>query len=67
MNRKSYDYSELIESFGREKIESCYTALFEYFESTYKRNKYEECVKIANSVLNQAVVVFHKAIDYMED
>ena len=33
----------------------------------YQPNKYEERVKIANGVLNQAVVVFHKAIDYMED
>lgn len=61
MNRKSYDYSELIESFGREKIESRYIALFEYLESFIKRNKYEKRVIIANSVLNQAVV------DYFAD
>lgn len=60
-NRKSYDYSELVDSFGREKIESRYATLFEYLESFIKRNKYENNVVIANSVLNQAVV------DYFTD
>ena len=60
-NRKSYDYSELVDSFGREKIESRYATLFEYLESFIKRNKYQDNVIIANSVLNQAVV------DYFTD
>lgn len=60
-NRKSYDYNELVDSFGQEKIEARYIALYEYLESFIKRNKYEKNVMIANSVLNQVV------IDYFTD
>lgn len=60
-NRKSYDYSELVDSFGQEKIEARYVTLYEYLESFIKRNKYDKNVVIANSVLNQAVV------DYFTD
>lgn len=60
-NRKSYDYSELVDSFGQEKIEARYIALYEYLEAFIKRSKYEDKVSIANSVLNQAIV------DYFTD
>lgn len=60
-NRKSFDYSEILNSFGEEKIEDRYANLYEYLESFIKRHKYEEKVTIANSVLNQVV------IDYFAD
>lgn len=60
-NRKSYDYSELIDFFSREKIEIRYATLYEYLETFVKRCKYEERVVIAKSVLNQVVV------DYFTD
>ena len=60
-NRKSYDYSELVDSFGPEKIEARYIALYDYLEAFIKRSKYEDKVSIANSVLNQTVV------DYFTD
>ena len=60
-NRKSYDYCELVDSFGQDKIEARYIALYEYLESFVKRCGYENKVIIANSVLNQAI------IDYFTD
>lgn len=61
MNRKNYDYSELVESFGKEKLEKRYVALYEYMDAFIKRGDYQAKVIIAQSVLNQAVV------DYFTD
>lgn len=59
--QKSYDYSELLESFGKQKVEQRYTTLYEYIEAFIERSNYMNQVNIADSVLNQAV------IDYFED
>lgn len=61
MNRKDYDYSELIESFGEDKIKNRYSTLYKYMDAFIKRNKYEDVVIIADSVLNQCI------IDYFAD
>lgn len=61
MNRKSYDYSELISAFGENKIEKRYSTLYEYLESFIKKHNYTKIVTIAESVLNQVVV------DYFAD
>lgn len=61
MNRKDYDYSELIESFGENKIKNRYSTLYKYMDAFIKRNKYEDVVIIADSVLNQCI------IDYFAD
>jgi hypothetical protein len=58
---KSYDYSDILADFGKEKIEKRYENLYEYLEAFIKRHKYEGKVTIAKSVLNQAVV------DYFAD
>ncbi len=58
---KSYDYSDILADFGKDKIEQRYEALYEYLNAFIKRHKYEEKVIIAESVLNQAVV------DYFAD
>lgn len=61
MNRKSYDYSELVDAFGANKIEERYSTLYEYLETFIKRHEYSDKVVIADSVLNQVVV------DYFAD
>ena len=61
MNCKKYDYVELVDSFGEDKIKERYTTLYEYMDSFIKRNKYENQVVIADSVLNQCI------IDYFAD
>lgn len=58
---KSYDYSDVLSDFGKEKIEQRYQILYEYLATFIKRYKYEGKVDIAASVLNQAV------IDYFAD
>lgn len=58
---KSYDYSDILSAFGKEKIEKRYETLREYLFAFIKRHKYEGKVTIAESVLNQAVV------DYFAD
>ena len=61
IKNKSYDYSEIIADFGKEKIEKRYETLYEYLDAFIKRHKYVGKVAIAESVLNQAVV------DYFAD
>lgn len=61
IKNKSYDYSEILADFGKEKIEKRYEALYEYLNAFINRHKYEGKVVIAESVLNQAVV------DYFAD
>ena len=58
---KSYDYSNILSAFGKDKIEQRYNTLYEYLSAFIKRKKYEDKVNIAESVLNQAV------IDYFAD
>jgi len=58
---KSYDYSDVLAAFGKDKIEQRYNILYEYLTAFIKRHKYEDKVNIAESVLNQAVV------DYFAD
>ncbi len=58
---KSLNYSDIISAFGKDKIEQRYSTLHEYLLTFIKRQKYEGKVRIAESVLNQAVV------DYFAD
>ncbi|MCD8327284.1 MAG: hypothetical protein LUC90_11600 [Lachnospiraceae bacterium] len=60
-NSTSYDYSDILRAFGKDKIEQRYEILHEYLVTFIKRHKYEGKVDIADSVLNQAVV------DYFAD
>ncbi len=61
INNKSFDYNDILASFGERKIEERYSTLYEYLETFIKRHNYESKVVIANSVLNQAI------IDYFVD
>lgn len=61
MNRKCYDYSELIDAFGKKKITERYSTIYEYLESFIKRHGYTNNVIIAESILHQVVV------DYFAD
>ena len=58
---KSFNYSDVISAFGKDKIEQRYKTLHECLSAFIKRQKYEGRVSIADSVLNQAVV------DYFAD
>lgn len=60
-NKSNYDYEEIIEHFGREKIISRYEAIENLMESFILKNNYQDKVKIADGVLNQAI------IDYFMD
>lgn len=60
-NKSNYDYEEIIEHFGREKIISRYEAIENLMESFILKYNYQDKVKIADSVLNQAI------IDYFMD
>jgi len=61
INQKTYDYSDVLSSFGKDKIEERYISLYEYLESFIKRHKFEGKIHIADSILNQVV------IDYFAD
>ena len=60
-NKSNYDYEEIIEHFGKEKIMKRYSALEEYMAIFIERSKFKENVSISDSLLNQAV------IDYFVD
>lgn len=66
-NRSNYDYEEIIEHFGKEKLISRYNALQEYMELFIERSKYQDKVVIANSVLNQAVIDYFADIDRLKE
>lgn len=66
-NRSNYDYEELIEHFGREKIANRYTTLQAYMENFIERNGYQHSVVIAGSVLNQAVIDYFADIDRLKN
>ncbi|MCH5338051.1 MAG: hypothetical protein J1E03_04655 [Acetatifactor sp.] len=60
-NKSNYDYEEIIEHFGKDKIISRYGAIESLMESFIQKCNYQDKVKIADSVLNQAI------IDYFMD
>lgn len=67
MNRSNYDYEEIIEHFGKEKIMNRYDTLQEYLEIFIERNNYQDKVKISFSVLNQAVIDYFADIDRLKN
>ena len=60
-NKSNYDYEEILEHFGKDKIISRYEAIENIMESFIQKCNYQDKVKIADSVLNQAI------IDYFMD
>lgn len=61
MNKTNYDYEEILEKFGKEKIMQRYITLEEYMNIFIERSGYKERVKVAYSILNQTI------IDYFAD
>lgn len=66
-NRSNYDYEEIIEHFGEEKLISRYDALQEYMELFIERSNYQDKVAVATSVLNQAVIDYFADIDRLKE
>lgn len=60
-NRTNYDYEEILEHFGKDKIMKRYITLEEYMNNFIERSGFKENVMISYSLLNQAV------IDYFAD
>lgn len=67
MNRVNYDYEEIIDHFGKEKIIERYNTLQKYLEVFITRSNYQDKVMIANSVLNQAVIDYFADIDRLKN
>lgn len=67
MNKSNYDYEEIIEHFGREKIISRYEAIEKIMESFIQKCHYQDKVKIASSVLNQAIIDYFMDIDRLKN
>lgn len=66
-NRSNYDYEELIEHFGEEKIKSRYTTLEGYLKIFIERSQFKDKVRISYGMLNQAVVDYFSDIDRLKN
>lgn len=67
MNKSNYDYEEIIEHFGKDKIMERYNTLEKYLENFILRSKYKEQVAISYSLLNQAVIDYFADIDRLKN
>lgn len=66
-NKSNYDYEEIIEHFGKEKIISRYEAIETLMESFIQKCNYQDKVKIADSVLNQTIIDYFMDIDRLKN
>ena len=66
-NKSNYDYEEIIEHFGKEKIMQRYNALEEYLKIFIERSKFKNNVLVSNSLLNQAVIDYFADIDRLKE
>lgn len=67
MNKSNYDYEEIIQHFGKEKIMSRFSALEEYLNIFIGRSKFRDNVMISYSLLNQAVIDYFADIDRLKN
>lgn len=66
-NKSNYDYEEIIEHFGKEKIMQRYSTLEEYLNSFIERSKFKDNVIISYSLLNQAVIDYFADVDRLKN
>ena len=66
-NKSNYDYEEIIEHLGKEKIMQRYTTMEEYLNSFIERSKFKDNVTISYSLLNQAVIDYFADIDRLKN
>ena len=67
MNRSNYDYEEIIQHFGKEKIMGRYNTLEEYLCIFIQRSKFKDNVSVSYSLLNQAVIDYFADIDRLKN
>ena len=67
MNRSNYDYEEIIEHFGEDKLIARYDAIEQYMMNFIERSGYKDKVVIASSVLNQALIDYFADIDRLKN
>lgn len=66
-NRSNYDYEEIIDHFGKEKIMDRYNAFEEYLNIFIERSKFKDNVTISYGLLNQAVIDYFADIDRLKN
>lgn len=66
-NRSNYDYEEIIEHFGKDKIKQRYATLEQYLISFIERSNYKDNVTISYSLLNQAVIDYFADVDRLKN
>lgn len=66
-NRSNYNYEEIIEHFGKDKIMKRYNALEEYMNIFIQRSEYKESVFVSYSLLNQAIIDYFADIDRLKN
>lgn len=66
-NKSNYDYEEIIEHFGKEKVMKRYNALEERINTFIERSGFKENVTVSYSLLNQAVIDYFVDIDRLKD
>lgn len=67
MNKSNYDYEEIIEHFGKEKIMSRFNTLEEYLNIFIERSGFKNNVMISYSLLNQAVIDYFADVDRLKN
>lgn len=66
-NKKNYDYEDLVNEFGENKIKERYIKTYECLESFIERNNYKENLEIVPSVLNQVIIDYFVDIYRLKD
>lgn len=66
-NRSNYDYEEIIDHFGKEKIMQRYDTLEQYLTVFIERSDFRDKVRISYSLLNQAVIDYFADIDRLKN
>lgn len=67
MNRSNYDYEEIVEHFGEDKLIARYETIEQYMLNFIERSGYTDKVVIASSVLNQALIDYFADIDRLKN
>lgn len=67
MNKSNYDYEEIIEHFGEDKIAARYDTIENYLNKFIARSKFKDNLEISFSLLNQAIIDYFADIDRLKN
>ena len=67
MNKFSYDYDEIVKSFGEKKLAKRYDSIETAMSEFIRRFKLENKVKISTCLLNQAIIDYFTDIYRLKD